>query len=92
MSITPKNLVKHELIGLEVKIIESKNSLNEISGRVVDETYSTFIIDIKGKDKVMIKKDCIFLFILPDKKKVQVNGKVIIGRPEDRIKKKNVKW
>ncbi|MCS7105994.1 MAG: ribonuclease P protein subunit [Candidatus Aenigmarchaeota archaeon] len=94
MPITPENLVRHELIGLEVKIKESTDpTLKKLKGRVIDETYNTFKIETKeGKEKVIPKKNCIFIFILPNKTKVQVDGKILVARPEDRIKKKFKRW
>jgi ribonuclease P protein subunit POP4 len=93
MSITPQNLVRHELIGLKVKVVKSTDSSQKgISGKVVDESYSTLIIESNGKEKRVAKSNCVFVFTLPDKKKVEVDGKVIVSRPEDRIKKKQPKW
>lgn len=93
MPITPKNLVRHEIIGLEVKIKESTDpTLKNLKGRVIDETYNTFKIEVGKKEKIIPKKDCIFIFILPNKTKVQVEGKLLVGRPEDRIKKKFPRW
>ncbi|MEM0476407.1 MAG: ribonuclease P protein subunit [Candidatus Aenigmatarchaeota archaeon] len=88
------NLVRHELIGLKVKILDSKNkSLKKIKGIVIDETYNTIIIEKKNKKrKIVPKKSTIFLFELENNKKVKVLGDVLIGRPEDRIKKKFPKW
>lgn len=88
------NLVRHELIGLKVKILDSKNkSLKKIKGIVVDETYNTIIIEKENKKrKIVPKKSTIFLFELENSKKVKVLGDILIGRPEDRIKKKFPKW
>jgi ribonuclease P protein subunit POP4 len=94
MPINPKNIVRHELCGLEVKVFKSTNpSQKNISGKVVDETYNTLKIETKdGKEKTLIKKNCIFIFKLPNKTKVMVDGKILVGRPEDRIKKKFEMW
>lgn len=88
------NLVRHELIGLKAKILEAKNkSLKRISGLVVDETYNTIIIEKKNKKrKIIPKKGTIFLFYINKDKKVKILGDIIIGRPEDRIKKRFPKW
>ena len=97
MPITPQNLVRHELIGLQVKIAESSERTQKgIRGRVVDETYNTLKIETKeGKvvrEKAIVKQNNVFIFTLPNKVKVQVDGKLLVGRPEDRIKKKFPKW
>jgi ribonuclease P protein subunit POP4 len=45
-------------------------------------------LETKKGEKAVVKSNCVFIFTLPDKTKVQVDGKVLVGRPEDRIKKK----
>jgi ribonuclease P protein subunit POP4 len=91
--ITEKNLVRHELIGLEVEVKKSTNKTQiGIKGRVVDETYNMLVIDKGGKEKKVEKKSCVFVFKLPNGKKVEVEGWVLVGRPEDRIKKKLPKF
>jgi len=93
MSITPQNLVRHELFGLKVKIASSTDTTQKgLSGRVIDESYNTLRIETKGGEKTAIKKKCVFIFTLPDKQKVEVDGKLLVSRPEDRIKKKLPRW
>jgi ribonuclease P protein subunit POP4 len=94
MPITPKNLVRHELIGLEVKIEKSTDPTQKgLKGRIIDETYNTFKIETEsGKEKVIPKKNSVFVFSLPSGEKVEVDGKLLIARPEDRIKKKFPRW
>jgi len=89
MPITPTNLVRHELIGLKVKVVKSSEKTQKgLTGVVIDETYNTLKLETKKGEKAVIKSNCVFIFTLPDKTKVQVDGKVLVGRPEDRIKKK----
>jgi len=91
--ITPKNLVYHELIGLKARVLESTNkSLEGLEGRVVDETRNTLTLEIRGKEKSLAKEQNIFSFALPQGEKVRVEGKLLVARPEDRIKKKFRKW
>lgn len=93
MPITPQNLVRHELISLPVKIVKSTDpTQKDLKGKVIDETYNTFKIETKGKEKTVIKNNCIFIFTLPNKQKVEVDGKLLVSRPEDRIKKKFSRW
>ena len=94
MPITPHNLVRHELIGLAVKIATSTDKTQRgMSGRVVDESYNTLRIEVKGgEERTVIKQNNVFIFTLPNKVKVQVNGRLLVARPEDRIKKKLPKW
>ncbi len=93
MPITPKNLVRHELCGLAVKIAKSTDPTHiGLKGKVIDETYNTIKIETKGKEKIIPKANTIFIFTLPNKTKVEVDGKLLVGRPEDRIKKKFPRW
>jgi ribonuclease P protein subunit POP4 len=94
MPITPRNLVRHELCGLKVRVVESTNpSQKGLEGKVVYETYNTLRIETKeGKEKIVPKDITVFVFTLPDGTKVQVDGKLLVGRPEDRIKKKLPRW
>ncbi len=93
MPIIPHNLVRHELISLPVKVIKSTDpTQSKLSGKVIDETYNTLKIETKNKEKTVIKGNCVFVFTLPNKTKVQVDGKLLISRPEDRIKKKFPRW
>ncbi|MBI2547116.1 MAG: ribonuclease P protein component 1 [Candidatus Aenigmarchaeota archaeon] len=93
MPITPQNIVRHELISLPVRIVESTDPTQKgMHGKVTDETYNTLKIETKNKEVTAIKENCTFVFTLPDKTKVQVDGKLLVSRPEDRIKKKLPKW
>ena len=91
--ITPENLVKHELIGLEVLVEKSTNQSQEsLSGKILDETRQAFLIMTENGEKQVIKDQCGFVFTLPSGKKVRVDGKILVARPEDRIKKKFKGW
>ncbi len=88
MNVTP-SIVQHEFIGLETKVIKSSNPhVVGITGRVVDETRNTLTILHNGERKVVIKNTAVFDFVMPDGTVVELDGKVIMGRPEDRIKKR----
>jgi len=93
MPITPRNLVRHELIGLEVEVAESSNRCQVgIKGRVVDESRQMLVIETSKGEKKIEKKSAVFIFKLPSGVRVQVDGKLLVGRPEDRIKKKLPTW
>lgn len=88
MNVTP-SIVQHEFIGLETKVIKSSNPhVVGITGRVVDETRNTLTILHNGERKVVIKDTAVFDFVMLDGTVVELDGKVIMGRPEDRIKKR----
>ncbi|MGZ7049412.1 MAG: ribonuclease P protein component 1 [Methanobacterium sp.] len=87
--ITPKNIFRHELVGLPVKVVKSTHDgFIGIEGKVVDETKNTIIIEEKGTEKIVPKEVATFHFYLPDGNVIEIEGKIIIARPEDRIKKK----
>jgi ribonuclease P protein subunit POP4 len=88
--ITPQNLFQHELIGLNVEIIESPNKgLIGIKGKVVDETRNTIRVEVDdGQESVIPKNVAIFHFQTPKGYIVEIDGQILVSRPEDRIKKK----
>ncbi|GAB6056072.1 ribonuclease P protein component 1 [Methanobacterium alkalithermotolerans] len=88
--ITPHNLFRHELIGLNVEIVESSHQgLVGIKGKVVDETRNTVCLERPdGKEIVVAKSTSLFHFRIPEGSVVEIDGKVLVSRPEDRIKKK----
>ncbi len=83
----PKEIIRHELIGLEVDVVKAKNpSLIGIKGKIIDETRNTITIKQKQKMKKILKEQAIFNFKVGNKT-IQVDGKLLVGRPEDRLKK-----
>jgi ribonuclease P protein subunit POP4 len=88
MKVTPA-IIKHEFIGLQTKIVKSSNpTYTKISGKVIDETKNTFTILHKGEKKKIVKEIAVFHFTFPDGTIVEINGKLLVGRPEDRLKKR----
>jgi ribonuclease P protein subunit POP4 len=82
-------ITQNELIGLNAKVTKSTNRDSMgISGRVIDETRNTLVIRQNNNDKVVPKETTIFQFTLSDGSVVEIEGNAIIGRPEDRVKKK----
>ncbi|QQG39868.1 MAG: ribonuclease P protein component 1 [Candidatus Aenigmatarchaeota archaeon] len=92
-TITPGNVVNHELIGLKVKVVEADNKAQKgIEGRVVDETKGSLVVETQRGEKKVDKKGRTFAFTIPSGKRVRVDGNVIAYRPEDRIKRRLEKW
>lgn len=88
MVLTHLNITQHELIGLRVRIIHSDNpSQIGIEGAVVDETRNTLTIRDKGKVKKVLKSQ-IKMEIEINDAVVEVDGKVLLKRPEERVKRK----
>ena len=87
--ITPQNVFRHEFIGLTVEVIDSNHEgYVGLQGRIIDETRNTITVETNDTEKMIPKDNVIFLFTLPDGSQVSIDGKVIVARPEDRIKKK----
>ncbi len=81
-------LLQHDLIGLNAKVASSSNSdCTNITGRVLEETRNTITVLHRNKKKIVVKDAAVFHFTLSDGTIVEVDGKVIVGRPEDRIKR-----
>jgi ribonuclease P protein subunit POP4 len=82
-----KDIVKHELIGLHTRIADSKNKANiGLAGKIINETKKTIIIKTK-KGKKMVFKNNVKLEFELNEKRITVDGSLLIGRPEDRVKK-----
>lgn len=87
MKVTP-TVIQHEFIGLETKVVKASNpDLVGIEGVVVDETRNTFTILHDGKRKVVVKETAVFEFVMSDGTVVEIDGKLMLARSEDRIRK-----
>ena len=87
MTITA-NVAQTNLIGLKTKVVRSRQpTYKNISGIVVDETRNTFVLRNNREDKVIVKNVSVFHFTFPDGTIVEVDGEVIVGKPEDRVRK-----
>ena len=54
--ITLENLKFHEMIGMQTKIIKSTNpQFNNIKGRIIDETKSTFTLSTTNRSEKISK-------------------------------------
>lgn len=85
---TAKNLYAHELIGLNVEIINSSScEWIGLKGNVVDETKNLLVIETKEGEKKIQKIACTFLFTLENGEKVKLKGANIAFRSEERTKK-----
>lgn len=83
----PRDVIRHELIGLEAEIVKAKNpSLVGIKGKIIDETRNTITIRQEKKMKRILKEQAVFN-IKVENRIIQLDGKLLVGRPEERIKK-----
>jgi len=82
-----RDIAKDELIGRHVTIIACTDPawVNR-SGNVIDETQKTFLIEIDDSQKRIAKETATFEFDYYGNKTI-IEGKRLVNRPEDRIKK-----
>lgn len=79
-----KDIPRHELIGITIEVVDAQNkSLIGIKGRVVEETKNMLVLD-NGKKMI---KDQVRLKMKINNKNIEIDGRILVGRPEDRIKK-----
>ncbi len=77
------NFLASEFVGRELEVVSSScKDLLKASGRIIDETVNTFVIQTSDRKKTIPKKNCLFRI-----DRYEVAGDLIVGRPEDRIKK-----
>ena len=102
MTLNPKYLIYHDLIGLKA-LARSKAKPDQESfidiGKVINESKNMIITKKNNTIKKYIKKDYVFRFDLQkdtqtDKNlSLEVNGDKIVGRPENRLRSlKKKKW
>ena len=89
MPITAQNIARHELIGIEVRIEKSSDKSKEkIEGVIIDETQKTVVIRTANGTAIIPKEECVLELRIPSGDLVSINGKILYGRPEERIKKR----
>jgi len=89
VDLNPESLARHELIGLEVRVVTSSNpSQIGLKAQVVDETRNTFLLETKAKVLRLAKRNTSLIFTLPDGQNVRVCGSILISKPENRISKR----
>jgi len=94
MTITPQNIIRHELVGLPTHIVESKDPGHVCrKGIILSESKEMIQIDTDTGTIIVPKGICVFDMTLPDSSIIRVEGKLLRGRPEDRMKKRlNRSW
>ncbi len=80
-------MLQHELIGLQVEVVKSLNRTQvHTAGRVSDESMKTLTIENGVKRRMIPKQGTLFRFTLATGEQVELNGDLILRRPEDRVK------
>ena len=87
MKVTP-DIIRYEFIGTDGKVARSPHKgYVGLSGKVIGETKNTFTFLRENKAKSVIKESALFNFKFEDGTIVEIDGKLLVGRPEDRLKK-----
>lgn len=87
MKITP-DVIRQEFIGMQTAVASSPHAgYLGISGEVVGETRNTFMIQQLEKMKSIVKDQAVFQFQFFDGTVVEIDGKLLMGKPEDRLKR-----
>ena len=82
-----RDIPRCELIGLEVKVVDAGNKdLIGLQGIIINETKNTFVIEHENKARIVFKEQ-VTLEIKMDGNIVRIDGKMLLGRSEDRVKK-----
>ena len=89
MKITPANLTRHELIGLEAHVVKSSDPGHVCrQGPIVDESREMIHISTEAGEIMVPKMISVFDFKLPNGSVVRVEGRKLRGTPENRMKKR----
>jgi len=87
MRVTP-SVIRYEFIGTQAKVAKSLDpGYVGAVGKIVNETRNTFTLQSEEKRKIIPKNSSIFHFRFQDGTVVEVDGKLLVGRPEDRLKR-----
>ena len=93
MPITPRNLLAHEWIGLQVSVEVSPDpGVTGLIGIVRDETRNTLLLESRNRLVSVPKSNAQFVATLPTGETISVDGGLLRHRPEDRVKKGLAKW
>ena len=87
MKVGPE-VIHSEFIGKEAKVAKSRHSdYVGASGKIVNETRNTFTLLEGEKRRIIVKESAVFHFRFSDGTVVEIDGRLLTGRPEDRLKK-----
>lgn len=93
MPVTTRNILAHELIGLQLTVADSSDpGLKGLTGLVRDETKNTLLLEAQGKLLTIPKAGATFLTKLPTGQSITITGDQLRYRPEDRVKKGVARW
>jgi len=89
MTITPLNILNHEIVGLAAHVVKSSDpTLVCREGRIIGESKEMVDLETAGRRISLAKEVCTLDITLPDGAVVRVDGHLLRGRPEDRLRKR----
>ena len=81
------------LCGYNVEVIKSKSpEFQNIKGKIEDETAKMLKLNINNKKIWVQKKGQIFRIEFEDGTKTRIDGQILEGTPEKRLKRKTKNW
>jgi ribonuclease P protein subunit POP4 len=84
--ISSQNVLRHELIGLDILVAGAQNPLHRgLSGRIVNETKNLLIIETTDGVKRIPKMQTRFQICVSQGEIVEIDGSVMVLAPEKRI-------
>jgi ribonuclease P protein subunit POP4 len=84
--ISSRNVLRHELIGLDVLVSGAANPLHRgLCGHIIDETKNLLVIETTRGIKRIPKMHSTFRIVLPGRELVEIDGSVMVLAPEKRI-------
>jgi ribonuclease P protein subunit POP4 len=87
--ITPYNILRHELVGIRASVAGSADKgIVGLSGTISDETLKTITLKGPKGTKTVAKENTTLSIHTDGGDELLVNGSLLLGRPEERIKKK----
>lgn len=82
-----KNILKEEFIGRDIEVTQAANSsLVGLKGKVTNETRNMFVISTPDGEKKVLKMQ-VTLKVKYRGKLLEIDGKKLIGRPWERLKR-----
>jgi len=86
---TLPDIIRSEFIGTKTIVVRGEaSSCVGLSGKIIDETRSTVVILQNGERKRIVKNSVVFHFEFCDGAVYEINGRLLLGRPEDRVKRR----
>lgn len=89
MTVTPENVLYHEITGLELEVMDSTDSsLIGVSGRIAFESRNMICIQKNDGHKIQAAKRILGKISLKTESGACfISGSSLIGKPEDRLER-----